>query len=461
LSSVAHNELTRQAPRPWWHDLLAPVAVALVLRLLLLVMVPAGPSWDGVIYVRAAEQLARGEGYTLRILHEGNRALPTAFYPVGFPAVLAVLRMLGGSLLADRLLQIFASTALVPIAALLARRVSGRRAGRFAAWAAALWPGGVFMSATWLAEPMFALGVGLAVLPLVYTHRRRRLYALLFAALLLGLTAYLRASSLPMAALLGASLGFAWLRHQSVPRRLLAGVLLGGLVTGLACLPLAPWTLRNARLLGEPVLVSTNGGVNLLLGTRGDGGYAPIGPNEECKTEPLREIQRDHCYRRRAIEVIKSAPLDWAARGLLKLVHTYGHESAPAQCFAEGLLVTGGTRETWKLWALALCRLGWLLLLSGALAGAALVVKRATPICQAVLLAPVVALGALHTVYLGGDRYHPAVAPMVLALVGIALAAYLSPRARTRASTRRKPAHAATRASDTHAPDRLDPTTTP
>src|SRR6201999_3615689 len=131
-------------------------------RALLLFCVSVAPSWDGVIYVRAAQQLAAGEGYTLRILSETNAPLPTAFYPVGFPAVLAGVRLLGGGLRADRWLQVAASSALVPLAYFFARRARHRRAGRAAAWAAALWPAGIFLSSTWLAEPVFALGVGLS-----------------------------------------------------------------------------------------------------------------------------------------------------------------------------------------------------------------------------------------------------------------------------------------------------------
>lgn len=409
--------------RPWWHDLLAPIAVALALRAALLA-IPAAPSWDGVIYVRAAEQLAAGMGYTLRILSEANKAAPTAFYPVGFPAVLAAVRWLGGSLLADRWLQVLASVGIVPIAALFARRVYGRPAGRAAAWATALWPGGIFLSATWLAEPLFALGVGLALLPLAYARRKQRPRALALAALGLGAIAYLRSSSLPMAAIIGALLGLFWWPRLTLPRRVGAAGALAVALTALACVPLAPWAWRNQRLLGAPVLVSTNGGVNLLLGARGDGSFATIGPDEECKTSPLREVARDACYQRRAVALIADEPLTWVARGVLKLVHTYGHESAPAQCFGEGLKLPPEQANAWRLWALGLCRLSWLALLVAACVGGIEVARRAGATMKAILFGPVLAIAGLHSVYLGGDRYHAAVAPMIMALAGIGFVAW-------------------------------------
>lgn len=397
---------------------MAPLAVALALRSALLA-IPAVPSWDGVIYVRAAEQLAAGVGYTLRILSETNKPAPTAFYPVGFPAVLAAVRWLGGSLLADRWLQVLASVGIVPISYLFARRAHGRPAGRAAAWATSLWPGGIFLSATWLAEPVFALGVGLALLPLSYARKRQRPRALAIAALGLGAIAYLRSSSLPMATLMGAALGFVWWPHLTLPRRAAAGGALAVALTALACVPLAPWAWRNQQLLGAPVLVSTNGGVNLLLGARGDGSFASIAPDDECKTAPLREVARDACYQRRAVALIADDPLTWLARGVLKLVHTYGHESAAAQCFGEGIKLPAESANAWRLWALGLCRMSWLALLVAAFVGAVEVTRRAGATIKAILFCPVLAIAGLHSVYLGGDRYHAAVAPMVMALAGI------------------------------------------
>lgn len=388
---------------------------------MLLALAPTVPTWDGVIYVRAAEQLARGEGYTLRILAEANRALPTAFYPVGFPAVLAGIRLLGGGLLSDRLMQIAASTLLVPLAYLFARRARSASAGRAAAWLTALWPGGIFLSATWLAEPLFALGVGVALLPLAYVRRRRRLWALAFAALLLGVLAYVRPTALPIAGLLGLALGYAWLRARPLHVRIGGALALAGLTLALACVPLVPWAARNARLLGAPILVSTNGGVNLLLGARGDGSFATLDPQEECKVAPLREVERDRCYKRRAVTAITADPLAWMGRGMIKLAHTFGHDSAPAQCFGEGLQLGAEAQTTWRLCALGLCRLAWLVLLSAAFAGGRFVLRHGTGSMRAILFAPIVAIAVLHATYLGGDRYHAAVAPMILALSGVAL----------------------------------------
>jgi 4-amino-4-deoxy-L-arabinose transferase-like glycosyltransferase len=401
-------------------DLAVPLLIALLLRMLL-ALVPVGPSWDGVIYARAAEQIAAGEGYTLRSLAEGNRPLPTAFYPVGFPAVLAFVRLLGGAYASDRLLQSTATLLLVPISYLLARRARGRRAGRAAAWIAALWPGGLFLSATWLAEPTFALGLGLALLPVAYARRRQRLVACLLAALTLGFVAYLRPSALPIAGLVGLGLGWVWWRARALHVRALAGGVGAALFVAVACVPLAPWVVRNQRALHAPVLVSTNGGVNLLIGALGDGSFETIRADHPCKVGGLREIERDRCYSASARALIAAAPLAWTGRALVKLAHTMGHDSAAAQCFSEGLHVPPAWRELLRLWALGLCRVAWLPLLAAALVGASRLTRR-LEVSTVLLLAPILSIAALHMVYLGGDRYHAAVAPMFIALAGIAVA---------------------------------------
>lgn len=428
---------------------LGALAVALALRVAVVAAVPARPAWDGVIYARAAGQLARGEGYTQRSLDEEAPARPTAFYPVGYPAVLAALRMAGFGARLDLWLQALAGVALVPVGWALGRRLGGRRAGRYAAWLLALWPGGVLLSASYLAEPLFALGAGLALLPLAYARRRQRLGALCVAGVALGFVAYLRPAALPMAALAGLGLGAlrvraAWGRGWAARARAAATAgAAGALALGLAAAPLAPWAARNAHALGAPVLVSTNGGVNLLLGTFGEGGYGAIPPAEDCP-HGQREVERDRCRQARALARIAADPFAWLARGALKLVDTFGHESAPAYYLRDALRLSPEAEARAVLPLLALCRLGWIPALLGALAGAAALRGRRLGAAHVAVLAPPAALAALHFVYIGGDRYHAAVMPMIAALAGLGLSEWSRRAGRGRAAEPSSPRRHAT-----------------
>ncbi len=421
----------------------AAFAVALILRFGAVALLPAAPAWDGVIYARAADQLARGEGYTQRSLDPAAPARPTAFFPVGLPAVLAVPRWLGLGTALDLVLQALAGALLVPLGAAFARRAHGRRAGRYAAWALALWPGGVLLSVSYLAEPLFALGCGTALLPLLYARRRHRLRALAVAALALGLVAYLRPTAL---AVLGVTtLGLVLLTWRASTRSFtktersaqtpphaahahaLRRVLPFLLIPALALVPLAPWMLRNARTLGAPVLVSTNGGVNLLLGTVGEGSYGAVPPEVDCP-HGMRELARDRCRQEHALARIATDPLGWLARGALKLADTFGHESAPAYYVAETLGPPGPRRERALLGLLAISRVAWLALLALAIVGAAALWRTRrtndarSALAALLLVAPIAALAALHFLYIGGDRYHAGVMPMIGALAGIGAA---------------------------------------
>src|SRR5688572_12810383 len=89
-------------------------STALGLRLALGLALPVVPTWDGVFYERAASQIARGEGYTARMLGGGRPAHETAFYPVGWPAALSAWRSAGIDRVFDPVLQAIFGALLVP-----------------------------------------------------------------------------------------------------------------------------------------------------------------------------------------------------------------------------------------------------------------------------------------------------------------------------------------------------------
>jgi hypothetical protein len=401
---------------PAFRELLRITLLALLLRALFVALLGAGPSWDGVIYERAAEQLAHGEGYTQRVLVPSAPAKPSAFFPPGYAAVLSVLHRAAGGRALDPWFQVLCCTLLVPAAWYLGRRVAGARGGRIAAWLVALWPGGIVLSASWFTEPLFGVLLCGALLPLIYARRSQRTRALLWAALWLGLAAYVRPTSLIVTPLLGAVVGFAHL-SDGWARRLPRSAAFASVALACSLLPLTPWMVRNQLALGEPVLVSTNGGFNLLLGTIGEGGYGTLGAHD-CP-HGMREVVVDRCRRDRAIERISQDPLSWAARGVLKVVHTLGHDSAPAQVLSEAL-PAGPRSERVVLLSLAACRSYWLVLLALAGVGYACAARYRRRLSSFWLLStPIIAMLALHFVYIGGDRYHAPFVPFMGAFAAL------------------------------------------
>lgn len=421
--------------------LLAPLLVALVLRVGLTIAVPISPVWDGVIYARSADFLAHGLGFTRTAIDPDEPAEATAFYPVGFPAMLAPLRWLQLGRGLDLFAQSLAGVLLVVAAGLLGRRAGGLRIGRRAAWLIALWPGGVLLSASWLSEPFFALFVAAGAIVVAYARRRSTLRATAIAAVILGAGAYVRPTSLPV--LIACALGLALFGARSVVRapgaapRLAsarAAMVHVAAAVAIVLVVLSPWMARNALAFDAPVLVSTNGGANLLVGTRNEGTFARIPDELDCSGR-LPEVERDRCRSARALDRIAAAPLDWVARGVLKLVHTFGHESAPAQAWGTAIRVDDGAAETARLWVLAIDRAWWLVFLSGAIAGA-VILRRTRPrsSLQVAIFAPMIGVAALHFVFLGGDRYHAPIVAMMAVLAAIALDAARRPRADVSAS---------------------------
>ena len=398
--------------------LAAPTLLALVVRVALVASLPPSPAWDGVIYERAAEDLGAGRGLTRAIFSRDQPSIPTAFFPVGLPAALAPLRALGAGRTGDLVFQCIVGVALVPLGYALGRRLRGPTAGTVTAWLLALWPGGALLSVSWMTEPLFSLLVGIACTIAAWSSARSRARALAMASAFLALAAYVRPSALVVLAVL--ALGLAWIdRRRAQPIRRAASYL--GVAMLVASSLLTPWALRNEVEIGAPVAVSTNGGFNLLLGTTGDGRYGEMPTELDCPLE-LGEVAKDRCRADRAVARIADRPAHALARGTLKLVHTFGHESSPSELWAESLEVDDEDRETARLFALAVSEPFWLLLSSGALAGAALLWRRHRGGAAGVaIVACVTGTALVHAIYLGGDRYHAAMVAPMAALAAMAL----------------------------------------
>ena len=83
---------------------------------------------------------------------------------------------------------------------------------------------------------------------------------------------------------------------------------------------IAPWSIRNTKLFGHFVLLSTNGGVSLWVGNNPsatgyymDPYYKDIMP---ASTERLGEYERDKVFTQAALRYIVENPASFVARSL-------------------------------------------------------------------------------------------------------------------------------------------------
>ncbi len=227
---------------------------------------------DSVWYDASARHLVEGRGYIYdpadwrlngAALAPDQKAGATAYWPIGYPLILAALyAAFGPALLAARALNIVLGAATAVGTYVLGRSVFGPRAGVLGGLLMAAFPSHIMFSSLVMAEvtATFVLVV-IVYLTAHWTlgERLSSLRKLVILGALCGAAALVRAELilLPLALLVawwakGRSWGKAW-AHT------------GLVLVGMAFLFL-PWTVRNAVQMGWPVVGTTGVGGALLQG---------------------------------------------------------------------------------------------------------------------------------------------------------------------------------------------------
>src|SRR5215475_2360437 len=261
--------------------------------------------YDEEVYVGLARRLVAGEGYTL------DGVSPTAYRPPGYPFLLAAVDALGGGIVAMRLIGVAALAGAGLLAYRLGERVHSRVAGALAAVLVAFYPLLVFTAGTlypqvpalFLLLLVIWLGLRAVELPAGWPRRAAAAGAGLAGGLLTLAVPTFAVSVLAVA-------GWLALRRESRPaaRRVVPLLLIAT-----AVLPGA-WCVRNALQLHAFVPVSTNNGINLVLGnsegvTAGGGRVGDIERYErEAAAHVLSEVEQDRFYQEAGRRWIREHP---------------------------------------------------------------------------------------------------------------------------------------------------------
>lgn len=301
-------------------------ALALVLRLLLLVLVPQQPMSDGLWYMDRAGEMARGMGF-----QEGGR--PTAFWPVGYPAALAgSMLVVGPGTFGPIALNLAGAAAILALmfrfGALLGMGALGVR---IAALLYALYPAHI----AYTGQP-FSETVSTALLMAAFAALiagRGRWWSLAGAGALFGLTTLMRAQAMlfPVGALIAMAVclkDFGW---RGAVRASLPVYL------GLAAVVL-PWSIRNTVQMGSFIPVSTNGGIALYYGAndRATGDWyewerTPIwdqtGVGIPYREHLVRQVELDQRFKVLAKNWIIDHPARWLALGARKVMLLWRKDS--------------------------------------------------------------------------------------------------------------------------------------
>jgi hypothetical protein len=304
----------RRSGGPWGG--LAPIlAVAFGIRLAWVLAAPVDPReaflWDMTFYDLAALQVA--DGVLLRDLD----GVATARWTPGYPLLLGgTYAIFGTGLLMGKLLNVVLATLSVACTGLLGARLFGRTTGLAASAVLALLPGYVLYAPLLLSETAFVTLFSATLLLFVHLDARRpeRLVPrwLGFGALL-GAAILVRGAALLFLAIPAL---VSWRTTRS-PRVAMQRAAVAAL--GLAAV-IAPWTLRNALVLGAPVLLSTqqmgmaltfahsdfaDGGMSMRMAALRDARLAGF----RDLPQPQREVAENRAEVRRAVRYMLSHPL--------------------------------------------------------------------------------------------------------------------------------------------------------
>jgi len=240
--------------------LLALLAAGLRLGVTVFVTSPGlhgdvGNDEDARNYHTLAVQLATRARYALGPTWTWGREA-TAWRPPGYPFFLAALyRVTGPSLTAARVANAVLGALSVLLLFAAARAALGRTPALWAAALLAFDPYLVHLSSRLLTETLFVFQGTLAFALLARAQRGNGLW-LAAAALVWSWAALTRPAVFPVLAVLPLWIwisGRGTLGHGAILGRALLAIVVGAIPIGL-------WAARNARVMGAPVLFSTNGG---------------------------------------------------------------------------------------------------------------------------------------------------------------------------------------------------------
>jgi 4-amino-4-deoxy-L-arabinose transferase-like glycosyltransferase len=230
------------------------LAVMIISRLALILLIEVEPTSDmGWYYTRAIGLFETGR-------YQEN-GVPTAYWPVGYPAFLAGVMALGGtSVLTAQL----ANLALSVIGAVLLYRLCIRNFGSpriatFAVCLLAAYPNHMGYSLGLYTEPLYT---ALLLLMWTLTKPDARISSIVAAGVVAGLATLVKTQML----LLTPPLIFILSVRVWTQRDVIMALRNAIFASTVMLLTIAPWTLRNYHVMGAFIPVSTNGGMSLLAG---------------------------------------------------------------------------------------------------------------------------------------------------------------------------------------------------
>lgn len=275
---------------------------------------------DSDSYWVLAQAISAGEPYQ----YGGPDA--QVFRMPGYPLLLAAWFKLFGadpSVLAVRMLSVLLGTGTVGMVYLFGAQLFGRDTGLMAAGLTAIYPGAIFTSVLILSEPAFCALMVLQLILLVSLSRADTKWALVFALLagvVGGCATLVRPSWLLFTPAMAVLL---LLVIRGTNRKfLVVAVLLVAM-----CIPLAPWWVRNARLIGHFVPTTLQVGASLYDGLNPEahgGSDMEFVPGFQTAVAAEKVAPDDDVFEYRLDQTMRQAAIDWARNHPRRVVQLAG-----------------------------------------------------------------------------------------------------------------------------------------
>ncbi len=399
------------------------LALAALLRIAWAVAVPIVPTSDSNAYDVCARNLALHNTFG----YQPDQ--PWAFWPVGTSfAYSLVYRLFDPAVYGYAPIAVFnvlLGVLMVGLAMALARRWFGHAAAVATGIVLAIWPTHIEFATIMASETLF---MDLCLAGMLTWPMRPAVPRLIASGLLFAAASYVRPTGLLLPIVLA---GAQWVRAPRL-RDIPAAAACVALALLVMAICIAPWAMRNDRLFGRTVLISTNGGSNLWMGNnpQSTGAY-----QEPPEFPGKNEAERDALRGQLAREYILAHPAAFTQRTMLKAVRLHATETIGVGWNLKGLERASprifGDEQGIAVRALkALSTAYWLLVLLLSIPGLFLLAKR-SGIWQAVTH-PAVAVWAyftaVHAVIVIQDRYHLPATPMIASLAALSLVQIMEPR---------------------------------
>jgi hypothetical protein len=251
---------------------------------------------QSIRYIDEMEYLAIAQNIVDKGIFSMNGKLPTAWRPPGYPFLLTPVIYFGGGLLALRILNFVGLCASMALIYLFLKRVSWLASVIGILWVLC-YPILFYTAGTLYPQTIATTLLLLSMTFLFYQENELSSKAAFIIGLLQG---FLILMIPPLSIVLLLTVLWILLRYNRPMKSVLMMVLA-------AIIILFPWEIRNYRLFGEFVWISTNSGFNLLIGnsqtTQPDSGVN-VDLSQYQPDHKMNEADLDNYYKLRAEEYI-------------------------------------------------------------------------------------------------------------------------------------------------------------